>query len=103
MKYYNLALWKAWFDKGYSFLSYPKYALFLMGLGDVISRDGDFTWIIIIGIAIGVLCFIFGFILYKVGYVEAEIEVSNKYNAFVKEMRKSEVLNTSTSNKKHGK
>ena len=88
MKWYKFALWKAYFDKGYSLLSYPKYILILMGVGDVIASGGKSTNVIVIGILFGLFCFALGWFWYAKQIVNAEIEVSNQYNQFVKEMRK---------------
>jgi len=88
MKFYKFALWKAFFDKGYSLLSYPKYILILMGVGDVIASGGKSTNVIIVGIAFGIFCFLLGWFWYHNKIVNAEIEVSNQYNPFVHEMRK---------------
>ena len=88
MRFYKLALLKAYFEKGYSFLSYPKYILFLMGLGDVISNDGDYSKVVMYGAIIFCLCFVVGWFFFKFEIVNAELEVGNQYNPFVKEMRK---------------
>ena len=88
MRFYKFALWKAFFDKGYSLLSYPKYILILMGVGDVIASGGDSTKVIIFGIAFGFICFLLGMFWFRFKVVNAEIEVGNQYNPFVKEMRK---------------
>jgi len=87
MKYYKLALLKAYFEKGYSFLSYPKYVLFLMGLGDVISSGGDYKNVVILGFLIAVGCFFVGWLFFKTRFVDAELEVANQYNPFMREMR----------------
>ena len=87
MRFYKLALLKAYFEKGYAMLSYPKYVLFLMGLGDVIANDGDYNRVLIIGFLVGLACFLLGWICYKYNFVDAEIEVGNRFNPFVKEMR----------------
>ena len=89
MKWYRLALLKAYFEKGYSLLSYPKYVLFLMGLGDVISSDGDYTNVVIIGALIALGCFIVGWICFRFEFINAELEVQNRFNPFVKEMRET--------------
>ena len=86
-KQYKFMLWKAYFDKGYAFLSYPKYILFLVGLGDVIASGGNYWNVVIIGAFIGVACFIFGKILYKKNFVDAELEVTNVFNPFQREVR----------------
>ena len=59
----------------------------MIGLGDVISSGGNYTNVMFIGAGVGVLCFIIGCVWYKFGIVEAETEVGNQFNPFVKEMR----------------
>ena len=83
MKGYKVALHKAYFDQGYGFTTYGKYMIAFFGLA---SRDVNST--LLIGVAYGIFCYLFGMFLYKVGYVEAAAEVGNQYNKFQKEVRK---------------
>ena len=88
MKYYKLALHKAYFDQGYGLLSYPKYILILSGIGSLLITEGQSTLMVtILGIGIGVGCYFVGRWCFKSGLVVAMREVSNQYNAFVHEMR----------------
>ena len=92
MKYYNIALLKAYFEKGYSILSYPKYVLFLLGLDQVINKDNT-KWVLIIG-ALGVLfCFFIGWLLFESKFVNAELEVTNRYNPLAFEIREKFIKN----------
>lgn len=84
---YKFALWKCYFETGYSFLSYPKYILFLMGLGNVMATGGNYNNVVLIGIIIGILCFVVGWGWFRYDMAEAQIEVNNQYNPFVREMR----------------
>ena len=86
---YKFNLWKAYFDTGYSMLSYPKYILFLVGLGDVIASDGDYINVLIIGFLLGIGCLLFGKLWFKYRFIDYQLEVSNQYNPFVREMRKT--------------
>ncbi len=89
MKFYKLALHKAYFDTGYSLLSYPKYVLILGGIGSVILTDGESTGLIMfLGVLVGIACYLIGRWCYKSGFIKATIEVSNQVNKFVQEMRK---------------
>jgi len=81
---YKLNLHKRYFDLGYGFTSYLKYFIAFIGLA---SRN--VKWTMIIGVAYAISCYIFGWAWIKFGWYEAEIEVNNKFNKFVKEMRKS--------------
>jgi len=82
MRFYKIALLKSYFDCGYAITSYLKYIIAFFGLA---SRDVYTT--LIIAVVYGVSCFILGWAAYKYGFVKAQIEVSNNYNEFVKEMR----------------
>ena len=88
MKWYKLALHKAYFDTGYGLLSYPKYILILAGVGSMLLTEGQSTLTVaILGCVIGFLCYLIGRWCYKSGFIKATLEVGNQYNAFVKEMR----------------
>ena len=80
---FNLLLLKAFFDKGYSITNYFKNLIIIFG---VTTRDVKST--IIIVILYTIFCFIFGWLYMKYGWFEAENEIMNRYNLFVKEMRK---------------
>ena len=82
MRGYRIALHKAYFDQGYGFTSLAKYIL--AGMGLAIKDPMIIFWI---GLSYAFFCYLFGMILYKIGYVEAVAEVSNQYNLFQKEMR----------------
>ena len=87
MKYYNFCLLKAYFDKGMSITSYVKYLIALFGISSL-----NVTATLIIGFVYGIACFFIGLLWFKLNIINAEIEVQNRVNPFVKEMRK-EVLN----------
>ena len=79
---YNFCLVKAWFEKGYGITHWFKYLVVLFGWA-----SGDVTTTAYIIAIYVLLCFVMGFFWYK--YMqEAENEVANRYNLFVKEMRK---------------
>lgn len=85
MKGYKFFLAKAYFDKGFGFLSYLKYIILLLGVDRVIA--GDTKMMLLMSIGYMILCFAIGFIMYHYKLVETENEISNRYNLFVKEMR----------------
>ncbi len=87
---------KAYFDKGFGFLNYLKYLIFLLGMDGAFKGNTKFIIILIAGYA--VLCFIIGFIFYHCGLIEAENEVGNRYNLFQQEVRKA--INTNSVNRK---
>jgi len=92
MRFYKFALLKAYFDKGYSLLSYPKYILVLMGFGDVLSSGGESRRVIIIGLIFGLVCFLLGLFWFKAHVIDAEVEVQNRVNPFVGEVRNSKIF-----------
>jgi len=86
---------KAYFDKGYSLTHYFFKLIAIFGLT---SQELATTFYMIIAYTIAL--FVVGFCWYHFGWVVAEIEVGNRYNLFVQEVRKSKVLNSSSSKKK---
>ena len=83
---YKLMLLKAYFESGYAFLSYPKWVIAVFGIGEVVNKN----YLVVLT---GVLFFFFacllgGWIFIKFGFLEAQQEVSNQFNLFVKELRK---------------
>ena len=84
---YKFFLLKAYFDKGFGFLSYIKYIILLLGVDRVIA--GDTKMMILMCLGYMVLCFAIGFIMYHYKFILAEREVHNRYDPFVKEMRNS--------------
>lgn len=88
MRFYKFALWKSYFDTGYGLMSLPKYVLILAGFGDVLSSGGKVSNIFIGGFIFGIVCFFLGKWWFKVGLAESMNEVGNRYNLFVKQMRR---------------
>ena len=88
MKHYRirLCLWKAYFEKGLSLTNYVKYIVALFGMAEVI--DGNFNTALVIMIIYAVNCFVLGWAWFRLGLMDAEHEVYNRFNPFVKEMRK---------------
>lgn len=88
---YKLMLLKAYFDNGYSLTSYPKWALAILGIGSAIQ---GFSLFYLAGgaIAYGIICFFSGWIFLKWGFYEAQQEVSNQFNLFVKELRERKTI-----------
>lgn len=82
MKYLKFALHKRYFDTGFSVLNYLKYPLVLLGVA-----IPDVKAIIAISVVYAVSCYFIGWWWLNYGMTEAETEVSNRFNPFVKEMR----------------
>ncbi len=81
---FKLLMFKAFFDKGYSITNYFKNLIIVFG---ATTQDIKSTIILVILYTLG--CFILGWLYITRGWFEAENEIMNKYNLFVKEMRKS--------------
>ena len=87
MKGYKFCLHKAYFDKGYGLLNQVKYALFLFGVLEGIQTEQ--MWITAAaGISFIIICYFAGRWWYRSKMIEAEIEVTNRFDLFVKEVRK---------------
>ena len=87
-KTYRFVLWKSYFDKGYSWLSFPKYIfLLILGGNTLASKGNNILTLLIAGFSFFVVCFILGRVLFLKRFTEAEFEVGNVFNPFVKEMR----------------
>ena len=83
---YKLCLWKGYFEKGYSITNYMKYFILLFGMYSFFEKiDLRLTLFLLIFYAI--LCFFIGWAWFHYGFMNAEIEVSNNFNKFVREMR----------------
>lgn len=78
-------LWKlkTYFSKGQGLTGFVKYFLGLYGLW-----TKELKLFLIIGAIYGVACFFIGWIFFKYKWADAEAEVGNIFNPFVKEMRK---------------
>ncbi|KKN36380.1 hypothetical protein LCGC14_0774180 [marine sediment metagenome] len=87
LRFFKLALWKTYFDVGFGFLYYPKYFLFLVGVGDIIQSGGDYWRVLIAGFIIFWLCLFTGWAAYKYGWLDAVHEVQNLVDPFAKDMR----------------
>ena len=87
MKFYTFALWKAYFDKGYGLLSLPKYILFLVGFGDIITSKGNTKNVLIWGSVFFIFCFFLGWLWYKYRITDAENEVQNQFNPLAYQLR----------------
>ena len=83
MKFLKFAMHKRYFDTGMSVTNYLKYPLVLLGIA--IPKP---KWIIAVAGVYAIICYITGWWWLNYGMQEAETEISNIYNPFVKEMRK---------------
>ena len=82
-RHYKFCLHKSYFDQGYGLTNYFKFLIALVGVSTLNVR---------LTLAIGFVylpcCYVLGWAWYHYGFQKANIEVQNKFNIFVKEMRK---------------
>jgi len=88
MRGYKLALFKAYFDEGYGFTSVLKYALAVVFGVDAIIKS-DMQLLLIVGFSYAISCFLIGWLIFKTRFKDAMIEVGNRFNPFVAEMRQT--------------
>jgi len=82
MKGYKLNLHLFYLNKGLGLLNYAKYCVAFFGL-----TTQDPKWTAIIAVLFGISCYILGRWWVWSKYAEAEIEVQNRINLFVGEVR----------------
>ena len=78
----RVLLQKRYFDLGYGITSYFKLLIALFGISSLNVRAT-----MIIAVAYGIFCYIFGWAWVKYGWYTADIEITNMFNLFVREMR----------------
>ena len=79
---------KAYFQKGESLISYGKYLIAFFGLA---SREITIT--LFLGGLYAILSFMVGWQWYRRGMINAEIEIQNRFNLFVNEVREKLIYN----------
>ena len=83
MKHYRFCKHLTYFETGYSKTNYIKYVIALFGLSSLnvsVTMWAAFIYAFI--------CYGVGVIWFTQGFADAQIEVVNKHNLFVKQMRK---------------
>ena len=81
---YKICLWKRYFENGNAIANYLIYIIAFFGL-----IDQDVKRTIILGFIYVIFCFFLGRYWITRKWLTAEMEVGNRVNPFVKEMRKS--------------
>ena len=90
MRFYKTAFLLACFNKGYGVTAPLKVVALSLGVSVAMTTDIKTT--ALFGIAYMLFCFVFGYVLYKIRFVDAEQEVNNKFNPFVSEIRDSKLF-----------
>jgi len=85
---FKICLHKSYLDQGIGLTNFLKYIVLLAGGGSIIATDGASTSLAVLGV-IGymIVCYISGRYYFTHGFKEAEMEVGNQFNLFVKEVR----------------
>ncbi len=91
MKFEKKIFWmrqKYYFDIGVGMTSLLIKILAVVGIAAAI--EGFNKWAIVLyGLGYGVFCYLFGYLFIRYTWYTASIEVQNRLNLFVKEMRKN--------------
>jgi len=80
---YRLCLWHKYLGQGIGLTNILKYFVFMFGIS-----SQNVKWTMIFGVSWAILCFIVGRWWFKHDWILAEKEVDNRYDLFVREMRK---------------
>ena len=93
MKGYNKLQFKinlhlAYFNKGFTLLNYFKYLLAILGVGAAMVKTPIYL-ISLVAASYAFLCYFLGWLWINKGWLDAENDVQNKFNPFVKDMRYS--------------
>ena len=81
---YKICLWKSYLEKGMSILNYAKYLVMFFALA-----SNSVLWTFVFAAVFGISSFFLGWWWFRSEFMKAEFEVSNNYNLFVRQMRKS--------------
>ena len=84
LRFFKTLLWKTYFDKGFALTNYFKYLLLVFGWA-----TNDVKTTIIIGIVWCLVCVILGKMWFKYRLIDTELEISNIFNPFCRDMRNS--------------
>ena len=82
LSYFKIALHKAYFEKGYSLTHYLFKLIAVFGVTS--NQIKETFWMV--GVYT-ITCYFLGMIVFKSKFISAEIEIQNKVNPFVQEMR----------------
>jgi len=95
----KLLLWKYYFDKGFGLTNNIKYIIALFALYETVQLQ-NIKITVALGGAWAIASFFIGWWWYRKDWNAAELEIANRVNPFVIEMRES--LNSTSTKKKHG-
>ena len=79
----KICLWKAYFDNGINLTSYFQWIIAYWG---ITTQDMKSTFIFAVFYAL--FCFFLGWLWIRKGMYDANNEIANRFNPFVREVRK---------------
>lgn len=79
---WNVMLVKRFFDTGYGITGYIKYPIFFFGIATLEVRST-----MILAVLYAIVCVLVGYWWFVFRFAEADVEMSNMVNIFVREMR----------------
>ena len=97
-RFWNLMLWKTWFDIGNGWTGYLTKILMVIGIGFAVDSVNNLLLIFVLGIIYAGVNFFIGWAYMKFGLFETQQEINNIYNPFVKEMRTTYSTHRKTKN-----
>lgn len=84
----RLLVWKYYFDKGFSLLNYVKYFIAIFAIYEVQILDKVMITALM-AVTFFIICFFLGRHFYTHDWNSIELEIQNKINPFVQEVRES--------------
>lgn len=90
-RFWNLLLWKTWFDIGNGWTGYLTKVLMVIGIGFAVDSVDNLLLIFVLGIIYAGVNFLIGWAYMRFGLFETQQEINNIYNPFVKEVRNGEI------------
>src|SRR3972149_9458017 len=85
-RFWNLMIWKTWFDIGNGWTGYITKVLVIVGIGFAVDDIKNVFLIIILGIIYAGINFLIGWAYIKYGLLETQQEINNIYNPFEKQV-----------------
>jgi len=81
----TILLQKRYFDIGYGTTSYVRLFVGIFGISSAV--DGNPLITVFLALMYALFCYAFGWAFVKYGWYTVDIEIGNKFNLFVREMR----------------
>jgi hypothetical protein len=82
--FFRWLMWKRYFDTGMGLTNYAKYLIAFLGVAGLGVKNT-----LILAVVWAIFCFIVGKLWFKYKIVELDYEISNIFNPFQRQVRKS--------------